>query len=63
MGYREAVEDNVHIETKGHVTTYYPRCFYCGKERKSMNYIRSNRYVCVECRKMEKTLKATRLFD
>lgn len=51
MGYKEAVEDGIPMETRnGFTKGYYPPCHICGASIFSMNYKRGLKYTCPECR-------------
>lgn len=58
MSYYEAKEDDVRIGHDGMSTVYYPPCRICGREIKSLAYLRKIKYTCPDCklklkRKME----------
>ena len=57
MGLREAERDGVRVEKRKRGTVFYPRCFFCLKEVRSMNYIPSRRYVCPGCKPLKTTFK------
>ena len=58
MSYYEAKEDDICIGHDRLSTVYYPPCRICGKEIKSLAYLRKIKYTCPDCklklkRKME----------
>lgn len=46
MGYVDAVNDGVRIQKN----LYFPKCHICGKEVKSMSYIKGVKYTCKSCK-------------
>lgn len=53
MGYIEAKEDGIKIVSKDkpkQYTIYFPKCYKCGVEIKSMRYDRGVQYTCKECK-------------
>ena len=57
MGLLEANRDGVRVEKLKHGAIYYPRCFFCLNETRSMNYIPKHRYVCKSCKPLIQTFK------
>jgi hypothetical protein len=64
MSYHEALADGVRTTRtrRGLAEIYFPRCRFCGEEVRSLNYIRSYHYCCIQCRKKKKILLRTGLF-
>ena len=58
MSYYEAKEDHVRIGNNGTSTIYYPPCRICGREVKSLTYLRNRKYLCPECKvKLKKKIQ------
>ncbi len=62
MSYHEALADGVRIEKCDGTTVYYPPCMFCGQDVFSWHYIPRNRYICTQCKPMQKSLLKTGLF-
>ncbi len=57
MGLLDAKADQVRYEIRMRGTVYYPKCFFCLKEVKSISYVPQRHYVCTGCKPLIKTFR------